>query len=173
MVKRLQIVCVAVAATLLVSPRFVANESASAHPLHTSLAELVVDQKTGAVQLSLRVFVDDFTKAAIAFQQKQKSVRPPSTALQSPLVLYATAGFALTDSRGRRVAFTSCGGKRVGDLMWLCFRGQMTPATGGFRVASQVMFDTFRDQINIVQATYGSRKVNLLFTPGEGAKPVS
>jgi hypothetical protein len=33
-----------------------------------------------------------------------------------------------------------------------------------------VLFDTFRDQINIVQATCGGRKVNLLFTPGETGK---
>ena len=161
-------------ALLFTSPVYNQDERAEAHPLHTSLAELVVDQKTGAVQLSLRVFVDDFTKAAIAFQQKQKSVRPASTAAQpSPLVLYATSGFMVSDSHGRRVSFTSCGGKRVGDLMWLCFRGQMpSGGGGGFRVASNVMFETFRDQINIVQATYGSKKLNLLFTPGEGAKPV-
>lgn len=171
MVKRLRIVCVALVATLLVSPGFIASESAVAHPLHTSLAELVVDQKTGAVQLSLRVFVDDFTKAAIAFQQKQKSVRPAPTALQSPLVLYATAAFTLTDSRGRRVAFASCGGKRVGDLMWLCFRGQVVGG-GPLRVLSQVLFDNFKDQINIVQVTVGNRKTNLLFTPGESAKTI-
>lgn len=169
-----RIAAIALTLALLASPAFIASERAEAHPLHTSLAELVVDQKTGMVQLSLRVFVDDFTKASIAFQQKQNAAHPVSTAVaQSPLVVYATSGFALTDARGRRVAFTSCGGKRVGDLMWLCFRGQMAPGAGGFRVVSQVMFDTFRDQINIVQATYGSKKVNLLFTRGEGAKPVS
>jgi hypothetical protein len=172
MVKRLPLAVLMSA--LMLSPAFMHSESAEAHPLHTSLAELVVDQKTGTVQLSLRVFVDDFTKASIAFQQKNNIGRPASSAGQpSPLIVYAASGFQLTDSRSRRVALTSCGGKRVGDLMWLCFRGQMLPGSEGFRVSSNVMFDTFRDQINIVQASYGTKKVNLLFTPGEGPKPVS
>jgi hypothetical protein len=113
--------------------------------------------------------VDDFTKASIAFQQKS-GVRPASTApSQSPLIGYAIASFVVTDARGRKVAFTSCGGKRVGDLMWFCFKGQ---SSGPLRVVSRVLFDTYRDQINIVQASIGGRTTNLLFTPGDSAKPI-
>lgn len=155
---------------LMLSPAFMRGERAEAHPLHTSLAEVVYDATTGAVQLSLRVFVDDYTRASIAFQQKHPSVTPASAAkTQSPLVAYALASLVLSDSRGRRVSFASCGGKRVGDLMWLCFRGQSAPG-GGLHVMSQVLFDNFKDQINIVQASSGDRRVNLLFTPGETAK---
>jgi len=164
---------VALAVTLLISPAFLRSETASAHPLHTSLAELQYDPRSGAVQLSLRVFVDDFTRVSIAFQQKQNAARPVSAGpAQSPLIGYAISSFVLTDVRSHRVALTSCGGKRVGDLMWLCFRGQVTGG-GALRVLSQVLFDTFKDQINIVQATVGGRKSNLLFTPGETAKPIS
>ena len=144
------------------------SETAEAHPLHTSLAELTYDQKSGAVLLSLRVFVDDYTRASIAYTQKR--AQAASAPAVSPLVTYALASFALTDSHGRRVAFASCGGKRVGDLMWLCFRGTVPGGGSGLRVGSQILFDTFRDQINIVQATYAGRHVNLLFTPGEASK---
>lgn len=160
----------AMIAALVLSPTFMRSERAEAHPLHTSLAEMTYDTKTGAVQLSLRVFVDDFTRAAIAFQKKQNAIRPASaTAAQSPLIQYSLASIVLTDSRGARVSFASCGGKRVGDLMWLCFRGQAAPG-GRLRVLSQVLFDNFKDQINIVQASSGDRHANLLFTPGETAK---
>ncbi len=153
------------------SPVLVRSESAEAHPLHTSLAELSYDSKTGALALSLRVFVDDFTKASLAFQKKQSTARPSAVIPgQSPLVAYALASFDLRDGHARRVGFVSCGGKRVGDLMWLCFRGQIPGGGNGLRVLSQILFDTYRDQINIVQASYSGRKVNLLFTPGETAK---
>jgi hypothetical protein len=146
-------------------------ETVVAHPLHTSLAELTFDQRSGAVVVSLRVFVDDYTKASIAFVQKQGSARPASTApAVSPLITYALSSFTLTDSRGRRVSFSSCGGKRVGDLMWLCLRGTVPGGASGLRVGSQILFDTYRDQINIVQASYGGRHLNLLFTPGENSK---
>lgn len=171
MVKRLLLLA-ALMSALALSPAFMRSERAEAHPLHTSLAELTYDARTGAVQVSLRVFVDDFTRAAIAFQQKQSAARPVSaTPAQSPLVGYSLASFVLTDSRGQRVSFMSCGGKRVGDLMWLCFRGQAAPG-GRLRVLSQVLFDNFKDQINIVQASSGDRHANLLFTPGEAAKVI-
>lgn len=157
-----------VIAGLLVSPAIMPSERAEAHPLHTSLAELAYDTGTGAVQLSLRVFVDDFSRAAIAFQKKHGGVKSASAGpAQSPLIGYAIASFVLTDARGRRVAFTSCGGKRVGDLMWLCFKGQ---SSGPLRVVSEVLFDTYRDQINIVRASSAGKTTNLLFTPGESAK---
>ena len=163
---------VALMTALALSPAFTRSERAEAHPLHTSLAELTYDPKTGAVQLSLRVFVDDFTRAAVAFQKKQNAARPESaTAAQSPLIGYSLASFVLTDSQGQRVSFVSCGGKRVGDLMWLCFHGQAA-AGGRLRVLSQVLFDNFKDQINIVQASTGDRHANLLFTPGESAKSI-
>ncbi|HUQ47667.1 MAG TPA: DUF6702 family protein [Gemmatimonadaceae bacterium] len=162
----------AVIFALLLSPAIMRSERAEAHPLHTSLAELTYDAKTGAVQVSLRVFVDDFTRASVAFQQKQRAIRTASAGpAPSPLVAYALASFVLADSRGRRVAFTTCGGKRVGDLMWLCFRGQAASGEK-LRVLSQVLFDNFKDQINIVQATANGRRSNLLFTPGEQAKPI-
>ncbi len=161
----------AVAWCLLASLVLLSAQKAHAHPLHTSLAQITYDVKTGAVLLSLRVFVDDYTRASNAFAQKQASMRPVARAAPvSPLVTYALSSFALTDSHGRRVTFASCGGKRVGDLMWLCFRGTLTGGGAGIRVASQVLFDTFKDQINIVQASYGGHTTNLLFTPGEGAK---
>jgi hypothetical protein len=160
-----------VAAGLVVSPALFRTERAEAHPLHTSLAELSYDVKTGAVLLSLRVFVDDFSRASASYRQSH--ALPPATRAptESPLVSYALASFSLTDSRGRRATLVSCGGKRVGDLMWLCFRGVLPPGAG-LHVLSQVLFDTYRDQINIVQATSGGRKSNLLFTPGESAKSV-
>ena len=170
MVRRLPLTVLMMA--LLLSPAFMRNERAEAHPLHTSLAELSYDAKTGAVQVSLRVFVDDFTRAANAYQKKQNAIRPvAATPAQSPLVAYSLASLVVTDARGVKVAFTSCGGKRVGDLMWLCFRGQTNPESR-LRVLSQVLFDNFKDQINIVQAVASGRRTNLLFTPGEAAKPL-
>ena len=40
----------------------------------------------------------------------------------------------------------------------------------GARVRSAILCETFRDQVNIVQASYGGRRQTLLFTPGDGPK---
>jgi hypothetical protein len=168
-VKSLRVAVTALSAVVLVlaSPLIMSRQVAEAHPLHTSLAELSFDPRSGIVSLSLRVFVDDFTAASNEWSRR--SNRPGGGAA---LAGYSLATFLLNDASGRRVAMTPCGGKRVGDLMWLCFHGRLTSQLKGATVSSNIMFEKYRDQINIVQASYEGRKTNLLFTPGDGPKKI-
>jgi len=138
----------------------------AAHPLHTSFAELNFDPRTKTVQVSLRVFVDDYSAAAAAWARR--SVQPKV----SPLIAYATSSFTLRDANGRAVSLQSCGDKRVGDLMWLCLRGAFTGNPEGSRIVSRILFERFDDQVNIVQASYNGRKSNLLFTSGDKEKRI-
>ena len=39
-------------------------EEGNAHPLHTSLAQLALNERTQTVEISLRLFADDFARAA-------------------------------------------------------------------------------------------------------------
>ncbi|MEO5589125.1 MAG: DUF6702 family protein [Gemmatimonadaceae bacterium] len=146
-------------------PAISSHQVASAHPLHTSLAELSFDRQSRTLEVSLRVFVDDFTAASVVWHQTSTL---KTTA--SPLVGYARSVFTVREANGTAVDLASCGGKRVGDLMWLCFRGHLTGEPAGLSVASQVLFGKYKDQINVVQADFDGRKSNLLFTPGDRTK---
>jgi hypothetical protein len=139
---------------------------AAAHPLHTSFAEVTFDTRAKTVDVSLRVFVDDYTSAA------QSWARGNPARLSAPLVAYAVASLALRESNGRAVALVTCGEKRVGDLMWLCLRGQITRAPSGATVISRILFERFDDQVNIVQASHDGRKANLLFTSDDREKRI-
>lgn len=138
---------------------------ARAHPLHTSFAQLTVDAETGAVNVSLRVFIDDFSAAAA-----QWSKRNPRESGVSSAVAYARASFLLRESTGRHLALQSCGEKRVGDLMYLCLHGRLSPGASVSAVLSTPLAEKFDDQVNIVQASYSKRKANLLFTRGDREK---
>ena len=134
------------------------------HPLHTSLAQMTIDARTGAVNVSLRVFVDDFTAAATDWS-KNKRILPTAIAFS-----YARASFVVRESTGRVVSLESCGEKRVGDLMYVCLVGRISAKNSVSSVVSRVLTEKFDDQVNIVQASYSGRKANLLFTPGDGEK---
>ena len=161
--RALLIAALIVAGGVLLNPR-----AAAAHPLHTSLAELSYDSRSGSIVVSLRVFVDDFTNAST--RQRQQLVSRGRSSSRSPLVDYALESFSIFDASGRRVLLQSCGGKRVGDLMWLCFKGSVPRGKQGLSVTSRILFDLYRDQINIVKAVADGKTSNLLFTPGDGAK---
>jgi len=137
-----------------------------AHPLHTSFAQVTFDTRAKTVEVSLRVFVDDYTAAADSW------ARGNAARANAPLAGYAVSSFVLRESNGHPVALQSCGDKRVGDLMWLCLRGQLSTARRGASVVSRILFEKFDDQVNIVQTAYDGRKANLLFTSDDPAKRI-
>jgi len=138
--------------------------SLDAHPLHTSLAEIVYDPGAKEARVSIRVFIDDLTKASTAYARTHKS--SPQTMLAD----YARSAFIVADRGGHPLALASCGSKPVGDLMWLCFRAAAPAGLAGMQVTHRLLFDLYADQINIVQANYNGKRVSLLFTLGDGLK---
>jgi hypothetical protein len=154
---RLRALCVALAALVIARP-------IEAHPLHTSLAEITYDPAAKEIRVSIRVFMDDFSRAAAAYAAMK------SAAATGSGLMYARASFMIADRAGRVLSLASCGGKRVGDLLWICFHSSAPAGPAGFQVADKILFDLYADQINIVQATYGGKKVSLLFTHGDGYK---
>ena len=151
----------------------VSARSVAAHPLHTSLAELAYDPATKEIRISVRVFVDDLTKASEAYARshtRTAGLQTGARAVESPMLAYARAAFVVADRSGRALPLASCGGRRVGDLMWICFHAVVSGGVAGLRVAHRILFDLYADQINIVQASYDGKKTNLLFTRGDGLK---
>lgn len=159
---RLRALCVALAALVIARP-------IEAHPLHTSLAEITWDPAAKEIRVSVRVFMDDFSRAATARAATGNGQRVTDKS-ESPLLIYARAAFMIADRAGRSLSLASCGGKRVGDLIWICFHTSAPSGPARFQVADRILFDLYADQINIVQATYGGKKVSLLFTQGDGFK---
>ena len=133
-----------------------------AHPIHTSLAELMYDPSAKEIRISLRVYVDDLTRASARYSR--------AASADSAMIAYARAYFGVVDGNGKAVSLASCGEHLVGDLMWLCFHGPARTGPAGFSVAHKVLFDLYSDQINLVQASYNGKKVSLLFTKGDGFK---
>lgn len=133
------------------------------HPLHTSFAQLTFDDRSKTVEVSLKVFVDDFSSAAETWAHGKALKSNANSG-------YAAASFTLRESNGKSIVFQSCGEKRVGDLMWICLRGKV--ATRPSSVISRIMFERFDDQVNIVQTNYSGRKANLLFTSDDKEKNI-
>ena len=131
------------------------------------------DAAAKEMRVSVRVFIDDFTKAATAYAAGRaaaaRAAKLPASS-ESPLLMYARASFIVAGRDGRPLSLASCGGKRVGDLMWICFHAAAAGDLSGYRVSDKILFDLYADQINIVQASYGGRKVSLLYTRGTGFK---
>jgi hypothetical protein len=147
----------------------VAPRPALAHPLHTTLAELSYDATTRVLQVSLRVFADDFA-AAVTRDAGARTVGalPPDSAM----FRYVAARFAVAAPGAAPMALRWCGVRRAGEVLLLCLRATGVRAIAGARVRSALLTEVFADQVNLVQATYGGRRRMLLLTPRTDARPL-
>lgn len=136
------------------------------HPLHTTLAELSYDPSSRALNVSLRVFADDFIAAVAPRGRGSADVMPPDSAM----FRYVTERFSVLPPRARAVALRWCGARRDGDVIFLCLRATDQGSPAGGRMRNALLSEVFSDQVNIVQASYGAGRRTLLFTARDGLK---
>ena len=139
-----------------------AARDAEAHPIHSTLTEITHDPAARTLDVSVRVFADDFGTAL------QRRGGPPRS-WEAAAFAYAATHFTLLAGR-RALPFTWCGVRRQGIVMWLCLRAPAPRAAGKLTVHNRMHFELFEDQVNVVQATLGGRRHSVLFTRGDGPK---
>jgi len=137
-----------------------------AHPLHTTLTQLSYDASTRVLNVSVRVFADDFSAAVMPGGGTGTLVIPPDSAM----LRYVSGRFALQRSGGAPIPLRWCGMRRDGEALFLCLRATAQPSPAGARMRNALLSELFADQVNIVQASYGGARRTLLFTPRDGMK---
>jgi hypothetical protein len=137
-----------------------------AHPLHTTLTQLSYDASTRVLDVSVRVFTDDFSAAVMPRARTAGVVVPPDSAM----LRYLSGRFTLLRVGGGPIPLRWCGARRDGEVLFLCLRAVAQPSPLGARMRNALLSEVFADQVNIVQASYGGARRTLLFTPRDGMK---
>ena len=137
-----------------------------AHPLHTTLTQLSYDASARVLNVSVRVFADDFSAAVMPGSRARTSAIPPDSAM----LRYVSGRFALRRPDGAAIPLRWCGMRRDGEALFLCLRATAQPSPAGARMRNALLGEMFTDQVNIVQANYGGARRTLLFTPRGGTK---
>lgn len=144
--------------------------SARAHPLHMSFTEVRLGDAGRTLELSVRVFSDDFSVAA---------ARHAGVSLRSDNVIDARSGIAYLRSRirvasgnGAIVPLLPCGITRTADMLRFCFRATLATPGKPVQIANAVLTEMFADQVNVVQSVVGSRRASRMFVRGDGWKKV-
>jgi hypothetical protein len=132
------------------------------HPLHTSVTEVVADHG-GEVRVAIRVYADDLGGAAGG-----TSALPPDSAVAR----YVRGRFALRDRADHPVMLRWGGLTRYDDAVVIRLEGVLPGGLPGARLANLLLTERFRDQVNVVRATWPGGSTTLLFTSGDGGKAV-
>jgi hypothetical protein len=138
-----------------------------AHPLHTTFTEIVQDPSTHAVTVTVRSFSDDLARAIGA---PVPAPGHPSSLADSALARYVSAHLTFVDGAGHRLSLSYTGQRQSADLSWITFVVPVQSGISGVAVSDQLQVELYPDQVNLVQASYGSRRETLLFSPGDAAR---
>jgi hypothetical protein len=148
-----------------------APRTLDAHPLHSTITELVEDRAHGVVRATIRVFADDFGTAVA--KASGGRVQPGSGALWDAAVQrYVATVFGIQDARGRPLTLRSCGIRRTAELLWVCVEIVTVEPLSSLRVRNAMLCDLFEDQVNVVQGTVAAERRSLLFVRGDAFKPM-
>ena len=143
---------------------------ARAHPLHTTITTITYDAASHQATATVRVFTVDLdTAIARRTGGRPLSSGPPT---DSASFAYLASAFTATGPDGRALPIQWCGSRLTGDLLWACLRVTTPTGLSGVRVRNQALVELFDDQVNVVMADYDGRRESLLFTKGDGAKPL-
>ena len=135
------------------------------HPLHTTLAEVSIDSN-GSCRVTLRAFVDDFSAAVARHAGKP---RPSDFAVaDADVASYVSSTIVIQGPDGRTVPLVWAGIRRTGDVVWITVVASGVRSLKGVRFVYSTLFDTFPDQVNILQANDNGRRHTVLFTASDG-----
>ncbi len=149
-----------------------AASPAVAHPMHTTITELAYQPGSRVVRATIRIFEDDFGRAVLGLPATAPA--PAAAAVSDAAAeIYLRAHFGLAAADGHEVPLRWCGVRRAGNVVWVCIETGSNVAPSGLRVRNGVLFELYRDQVNIVQSQLGSAKTSVLFMRGDGPKRIA
>lgn len=134
----------------------------TAHPLHTTHTE-IVERGPGEAGITIRAFTDDLHRAVGA---------PGGAVTDSALAQYVRRTLEIRSAGGAPARLRWEGTRIDGDATLLRLGATIPGGLRGMRLRQAMQVELFPDQVNVVQVRYAGRRVSLLFTPGDGARPV-
>jgi exo-beta-1,3-glucanase (GH17 family) len=137
------------------------------HPFYVSVTEIVHYKKTGTVQVSVRVFFDDFEKALESKYKKKVNILKPTNKeeLEALITLYIKDHLKIK-ANGKVLDFQFQGYEIEEDAAWCYFETSKVKAIKELSVENDILFEQHSSQSNMIHAIVdGKRKSTKLDNP--------
>ena len=136
------------------------------HAYHSTIAELRYNAAKKQLELSVKVFTDDFEKALSQGQPARVNL---TDAGPRPLVLataYLQRTLQVSTLAGAPLQLQVLGMQAENDGYWFYCKVPLPGPVAGIRLRQAVLLDAFGDQMNIVNIEANGRKQSALFRAG-------
>lgn len=148
--------------------------TAWAHAYHASIMELHYNPGKQQLEVSLKVFTDDFEKALSAGQPSSISLsQSPKPQVNTLITNLLRRSITLGTKPGEALPIQFLGFQKETDAHWLYFTVKLAKPVNGIYLRHALLEDTFPDQMNIVNVEANGKKQSALFKEGDESQKLT
>ncbi len=140
---------------------------APSHAYHASITEMRYNGPQKQLEISIKVFTDDFEKALSQGQKVPVRLATPGPLASARTAEYLRRQFVVkTASGGTPLGLQFLGMQAEKDAHWLYCKVALPRTMAGLQIRQAVLLDMFADQSNILNLEAGGKKQSVLFRAG-------
>ena len=141
------------------------------HPFHVAISQVEWDAKNDRLKVSHKLFIDDVEGFLKSQGKIENSLRKELNTRQVKAVEnFAITYFKIKNDKDQLLEANWVGYEVENDLLWLYISYDFKKKKpDSFSFLSQLLFDQFSDQLNIVHFSYEGKNSSLHFNHDEGS----
>ena len=132
------------------------------HPFHTSVTEIVFNEKDQLWEISIRLFQDDLEVGLSAFQGKKFQFLP-NVDVDEILAKFVKTHVGFQVNRKLQTPYRYIGFEPQKDVVWIYLEIPTTQDLKGVYFQNSLLVDVFPDQTNLVHVAKLDKKKSYLF----------
>ncbi|MCC3152915.1 hypothetical protein Q3A66_07900 [Hymenobacter sp. BT770] len=136
------------------------------HAYHTTLTELRYNAAKKQLELSVKVFTDDFEKALSEGQPAHVNLSDPGPRPLALASAYVQRTLKFSTAAGAPLPLQVLGMQAEKDGYWLYCKVPLPGPVPSVQLRQAMLLDVFGDQMNIVNIEAGDKKQSALFRAG-------
>jgi len=125
------------------------------HPFHVSICEIDHDEKTNALQITHRIFLDDLEEGLNAFYNEKLDLLNPkdSDKINRLVEDYLSTRFTvIVNGKVKKIDYL---GNEMGkDVMWCYMEITKVKKVNTIEIEDKILFEAFDNQSNIIHVDY-------------------
>lgn len=134
------------------------------HKFYVSLCQIRFVQEESSVQVTLKIFTDDFEKALSEFSERDVRIGDaPDTTLNGLMKVYLQQHLKV-EADGHTLPLSFLGSEVEQDVTWCYLEGNDTAKPQQVKVYSDLLTEVYPDQVNIVNVYFGDRVKGMMLT---------
>ena len=147
-----------------------------AHPLHLSIAEASYNRAAQTLEISVRVFADDFAAKLSSRSGRRISLeKTPAPEIDALSFAYLGATFTVKSASGTPLPLRWVGREfdEKENYLWFHIEVALPGGPSGARIFHGVLTDEFDDQLNSLFVRDGKQSATLVYFPQRSEKIVT